>query len=106
MFSLFIKNELFDIKFRPVVHLALTEYEILGYTQIYICTKRLSGKTTLVSSKAVQCVNNVIVEHSQIRYHLDHTEYIQNNKKQYYESNKEALRVKWGTGLKVRFHSL
>ena len=44
-----------DIKIKPVVHLALESHEILGYdyfptlySNIYICSKRKSGKTTLI----------------------------------------------------------
>ena len=48
-------KEINDIKIKPVVHLALESHEILGYdyfptlySNIYICSKRKSGKTTLI----------------------------------------------------------
>ena len=48
-------KEINDIKIKPVVHLALESHEIVGYdyfptlySNIYICSKRKSGKTTLI----------------------------------------------------------
>ena len=53
-----------DIKIRPVVHLALEPTEILGYdyfptlySNIYICSKRRSGKTTLIYNILKHCVS-------------------------------------------------
>ena len=54
-----------DIKIRPVVHLALEPTEILGYdyfptlySNIYICSKRRSGKTTLIYNILKHCTSN------------------------------------------------
>ena len=48
-------KEINKISIKPVVHLALESHEILGYdyfptlySNIYICSRRRSGKTTLI----------------------------------------------------------
>ena len=53
-----------DIIIKPVVHLALESHEILGYNyfptlyaNIYICSRRRSGKTTLIYNILKNCVN-------------------------------------------------
>ena len=53
-----------NITIRPVVHLALESHEILGYdyfstlySNIYICSRRRSGKTTLIYNILKNCVN-------------------------------------------------
>ena len=57
-------KEINDIKIKPVVHLALESHEILGYdyfstlySNIYICSKRKSGKTTLIYNILKNCTN-------------------------------------------------
>ncbi len=57
-------KEINNIKIRPVVHLALESHEILGfdyfstlYSNIYICSRRRSGKTTLIYNILKHCVN-------------------------------------------------
>ena len=60
-----------DIKIKPVVHLALEPIEILGYdyfptlySNIYICSKRRSGKTTLIYNILKHCTSkrtNVVI---------------------------------------------
>ena len=57
-------KEINNIKIRPVVHLALESHEILGYdyfstlySNIYICSRRRSGKTTLIYNILQHCVN-------------------------------------------------
>ena len=58
------KKDINDIKIKPVVHLALEPIEILGYdyfatlySNIYICSKRRSGKTTLIYNILKYCVS-------------------------------------------------
>ena len=53
-----------DIKIRPVVHLSLEPTEILGYdyfptlySNIFVCSKRRSGKTTLIYNILKHCVS-------------------------------------------------
>jgi len=57
-------KEINNIKIKPVVHLALESHEILGYdyfstlySNIYICSRRRSGKTTLIYNILKHCVN-------------------------------------------------
>ena len=57
-------KEINNIKISPVVHLALEQNEILGYdyfptlySNIYICSRRRSGKTTLIYNILKHCVN-------------------------------------------------
>ena len=57
-------KEINNIKNRPVVHLALESNAILGYdyfstlySNIYICSKRKSGKTTLICNILKNCTN-------------------------------------------------
>ena len=57
-------REINKIQIRPVVHLALESHEILGhdyfptlYSNIYICSRRRSGKTTLIYNILKHCVN-------------------------------------------------
>ncbi len=57
-------KEINNIKIKPVVHLALEQNEILGYdyfptlySNIYICSRRRSGKTTLIYNILKHCVN-------------------------------------------------
>ena len=57
-------KEINDIKIKPVVHLALESHEILRYdyfstlySNIYICSKRKSGKTTLIYNILKNCTN-------------------------------------------------
>jgi hypothetical protein len=57
-------KEINSIKIKPVVHLALEPTEILGYdyfptlySNIYICSKRRSGKTTLIYNILKHCVS-------------------------------------------------
>ena len=52
------------ISIKAVVHLALESHEILGYdyfptlySNIYICSRRRSGKTTLIYNILKHCVN-------------------------------------------------
>ena len=58
------QKEISHIKIKPVVHLALESHEILGYdsfptlySNIYICSRRISGKTTLIYNILKHCVN-------------------------------------------------
>ena len=53
-----------DIQNKPVIHLALEPTEILGYnyfsnlySNIYICSKRKSGKTTIIYNILKLCVS-------------------------------------------------
>jgi len=53
-----------DIQIKPVIHLALEPTEILGYdyfpnlySNIYICSKRKSGKITLIYNILKHCVS-------------------------------------------------
>ena len=57
-------KEINNIKIKPVVHLALEAHEIVGYdyfstlySNIYICSRRRSGKTTLIYNILKHCVN-------------------------------------------------
>ena len=57
-------KEINKIIIKPVVHLALEQNEILGYdyfstlySTIYICSRRRSGKTTLIYNIFKHCVN-------------------------------------------------
>ena len=57
-------KEINNIKIKAVVHLALEQNEILGYdyfstlySNIYICSRRRSGKTTLIYNISKNCVN-------------------------------------------------
>ena len=57
-------KEINKISIKPVVHLALESHEILGYdyfptlySNIYICSRRRSGKTTLIYNILKHCVN-------------------------------------------------
>ena len=57
-------KEINKIQIRPVVHLALESHEILGYdyfptlySNIYICSRRRSGKTTLIYNILQHCLN-------------------------------------------------
>ena len=57
-------KEINSIKIKPVVHLALEPTEILGYdyfptlySNIYICSKRRSGKATLIYNILKHCVS-------------------------------------------------
>ena len=57
-------KEINNIKIKAVVHLALEQNEILGYnyfptlySNIYICSRRRSGKTTLIYNILKNCVN-------------------------------------------------
>ena len=57
-------KEINNIKIRPVVHLALESPEIVGYdyfptlySNIYICSRRRSGKTTLIYNILKSCVS-------------------------------------------------
>ena len=57
-------KEINNIKIKPVVHLALESHEILGYdyfstlySNIYICSRRRSGKTPLIYNILKHCVN-------------------------------------------------
>ena len=57
-------KEINKISIKPVVHLALESHEILGYdyfptlySNIYICSRRRSGKTTLIYNILKNCVN-------------------------------------------------
>jgi hypothetical protein len=57
-------KEVNKISIKPVVHLALESYEILGYdyfptlySNIYIWSRRRSGKTTLIYNILKHCVN-------------------------------------------------
>ncbi len=57
-------KEIKKITINPVVHLALEQNEILGYdyfptlySNIYICSRRRSGKTTLIYNILKHCVN-------------------------------------------------
>ena len=57
-------KEINKISIKPVVHLALESHQILGYdyfptlySNIYICSRRRSGKTTLIYNILKHCVN-------------------------------------------------
>ncbi len=57
-------KEINNKKIKPVVHLVLEQNEILGYVyfptlylNIYICSRRRSGKTTLIYNILKHCVN-------------------------------------------------
>ena len=57
-------KEINKIQIRPVVHLALESHEILGYdyfptlySNMYTCSRRRSGKTTLIYNILKHCVN-------------------------------------------------
>ncbi len=57
-------KEINNIKIRPVVHLALESHANLGYdyvptlyANIYICSRKRSGKTTLIYNILKHCVN-------------------------------------------------
>ena len=57
-------KEINKISFKPVVHLAIESHEILGYdylptlySNMYICSRRRSGKTTLIHNILKHCVN-------------------------------------------------
>ena len=57
-------KEINHIKIKPVVHLALESHEILGfdyfptlYSNIYICSRRRSGKTTLIYNILKHCAS-------------------------------------------------
>ena len=70
-------KEINKIIIKPVVHLALEQNEILGYnyfptiySNIYICSRRRSGKTTLIYNILKNCVNkrtNVVLFCSTIK---------------------------------------
>ena len=74
-------KEINKITIKPVVHLALESHEILGYdyfptlySNIYICSRRRSGKTTLIYNILKHCTSkrtNVVVFCSTI--HRDST---------------------------------
>ena len=57
-------KEINKITIKPVVHLALESHEILGfdyfptlYSNIYICSRRRSGKTTLIYNILKHCTS-------------------------------------------------
>ncbi len=57
-------KEINKISIKPVVYLALESYELLGYyyfptlySNIYICSRRRSGYTTLIYNISTHCVN-------------------------------------------------
>ena len=59
-----LRKKINTITIKPVVHLALKEEEILGYnyfptlySNIYICSKRKSGKTTLIYNILKHCTS-------------------------------------------------
>ncbi len=58
-------KEINKISIKPVVHLALESHEIVGYdyfptlySNIDICSRSRSGKTTLIYNILKHCVNN------------------------------------------------
>ncbi len=64
-------KEINMISLKPVVHLALASHEKLGYdyfptlySNIYICSRRRSGKTTLIFNILKHLILNISVQQS------------------------------------------